>query len=244
MITKSPLEALAKQMKIKTRADKKVTQSISLDVKEQIKIPISVFSNQPLPREFYQQDTVTLAKALVGKILVRNIDNNQIRCRIVETEAYCGITDKACHSYNDRNTERTKWLYKEGGSCYVYVIYGLHYLLNITSGSADNPSAVLIRAVEPIDGLELVKQYRGLNKISTTGKELTNGPGKFCQAMNIDKTFNGHDITNAEKLYIVDDNKEQWDIEITKRINIDYAGDDKHKPWRFYIKKNIFVSVK
>jgi len=172
------------------------------------------------------------------------IEDTIIKCRIVETEAYYGVDDRASHAYGGRKTESNKWLYEEGGHCYIYSIHGLNYLLNITCGTKENPNAVLIRAGEPVEGIDIVKEYRKLPKLSTSGKELTNGPGKLSKGMKIDKSFNGHDLTTGHDLYITDDNHEKWDIQISKRINVDYAGEDKNKMWRFYIKKNIFVSVK
>jgi len=142
-------------------------------------------------------------------------------------------------------TERTSWLYQEGGHLYIYSIHGYNYLMNVIAGEKGIPNAVLIRATEPIEGLELIKKNRNLPKLSSSGKELTNGPGKLCKAMQIDKCFNGYDVVNGKELYIVEDSKEtKFEVHTTKRVNIDYAGEYVHKLWRFYILKNIYVSVK
>jgi len=197
-----------------------------------------------LERSFYKQNVVDLSKALLGKIVVRKTAEGVAKCRIVETEAYCGLIDKACHAYGGKKTDKTKWMYPEGGHVYVFSIYGNNYCLNITSGEEGDPSAVLIRATEPVDNLDLIKQWRGNPKTTSSGKELTNGPGKAGGAIKLDKSLNGFDLTTSDDIYLIEDNGEEIEVEISKRINIDYAGEDVDKPWRFYIKKNIFVSVK
>lgn len=179
-----------------------------------------------LGRDFYLNNAYNLAQNLLGKVLCIKKDGNITHYRIVETEAYGGATDKASHAYNYRFTNRTKPLYLVGGCLYVYLIYGMYYMLNITANVANNPEAVLIRALEPLD-----------NK-----KEQTNGPGKLCKVLNIDKSFNGLDLTISENIYIEDDGYRCPDIIATKRINIDYAMEDKDKLWRFYIKENPYVS--
>ena len=117
-------------------------------------------------------------------------------------------------------------------------------MVNITCGGESNPCAILIRSGEPLFGLDLIKKNRNLPKLSKSGKELTNGPGKLCKSMLIDKSLMGHDITKGEKLFIIKDNGEIWNIETTIRVNIDYAQDYINKPWRFFIKNNLYVSVK
>lgn len=191
--------------------------------------------------DFYQQDAVTLARQLIGKILVRKIDNSYINCRIVETEAYCGPEDKACHAYNNKRTNRTQVMFKNGGIVYIYMIYGMYYCLNIVANKEGKPEAVLIRAVEPLDNIDIIRKNR---KIKTNKNYLlTNGPGKLCSALKIDKTFNGYDLIKGGELFILSSNKE-YNIVETKRINIDYAQEYKDKLWRFYIKDNKFISKK
>ena len=197
-----------------------------------------------LPREFYKTDVVTLSRELIGKIIVRKYGDKVLKARIVEAEAYAGIPDKACHAYNGKKTERNKSMYLEGGHIYVYSIYGNNNCLNVTASKEGDPSATLIRAVEIIEGYDIAKANRNVKNLSKSGKELTNGPGKVCAAMNIDKTFNGVDVTQAGGLYIIDEDPKKYDIMTTKRINIDYAEEYVHKPWRFCMRGNLFVSVK
>ena len=198
---------------------------------------------QILPRSFYKRDIITVSRDLLGKILVREVGKKVIKAKIVEVEAYAGIEDKACHAYNARKTERNKAMYLEGGHVYVYSIHGNIQCLNITASKEGDPSAALIRAVEITEGRELAIKNRGSAKLSKTQKEIANGPGRLCQAMEIDKRFNGHDLTEGEKLYVVEDTT-KFEVLVTKRINIDKSEEYVHKPWRFCIKNNICISVK
>ncbi len=183
-----------------------------------------------LERDFYLQDAYNLAKSLLGKVLCIRKDNSLAKYRIVETEAYGGATDRACHAYNYRRTSRTETLYLIGGCVYVYFIYGMYHMLNITANKKDVPEAVLIRALEPLD--------------KTNNKSLTNGPGKLCKTLGIDKKYNELDLTESSDLYILDDGFISDDIIATKRINIDYAKEDKDRLWRFYLNNNPYVSKK
>ena len=210
-----------------------------------IKTETVVTKKPPLERAFYKKDIVQLSKDLLGKYFVREYDGKRIQAKIVETEAYAGKIDKACHAYGGKVTEKNKWMYREGGRLYVYSIYGNNYCLNVTSNEADDPSAVLIRAVEPVEGLEYVKENRKLPKLSKSGKELCNGPGKTGQALKIDKSWNECDLTKEDSgFYISEGDGEPFEMVTSTRINIDYAEEDKDNPWRFYIKGNPFVSVK
>jgi len=192
--------------------------------------------------KFYEQSALSVAKELLGKHLVRKIGRHRIITKIVETEAYCGPEDKACHAFDNRRTSRTETMFMPGGHAYIYLIYGLNHCLNIVTEKSDVPHAVLIRAVEPVEGLDLIKKNRPLIK---NIYDFTNGPGKLTKALNIDMNLNGYDIIKGTELYI-ENNPEISEISIvkTKRVNIDYAGEFKDKPWRFYIKDNPFVSKK
>ena len=195
-----------------------------------------------LEKDFYQQDALTVARELVGCYLHRKVEDSELVARVVETEAYLGPEDKASHAYNNKRTERTEIMFEPGGYVYVYLIYGLHHCFNIVCGPKDSPEAVFIRAVEPINGLETMKENRDIK--SSRIEELSNGPGKLTQALDIDKSFNGYDLIEGDRLYIREDNnKENLEIVADKRVNIDYAKEYKDKPWRFYIKGNSFVSV-
>lgn len=199
-----------------------------------------------LTREFYKRDTLLVAKELLGKYLVVNHGDDILKGRIVEVEAYMGTADKAAHSYSGKVTERTKVMYKEGGYAYVYLIYGMYYCMNVVSSVENLPEAILIRAIEPINKLDTMcinrygKSFKTLN--SYEKKNLTNGPGKLCKAMNITKELNGEDLC-GDKFYILEDEKEEVvEIISSKRIGIEYAEEAKDFLWRFYIKDNKFVS--
>ncbi len=192
-----------------------------------------------LDLSFYQKDAITLAQDLLGKLLIREIDGEKIMAKIVETEAYMGPEDKAAHSYNNKRTERTEVMFGRAGRAYIYLIYGKYYCLNIVAALENIPQAVLIRAVEPVKGVEIIKKNRPIK--SQKIQDLTNGPGKLCDALKIDKSFNGTDLVYENQLYILD-HPQNFKIQSSKRINIDYAQEYKDKLWRFYIKENSFVS--
>lgn len=199
-----------------------------------------------LNREFYSRDTETVAKELLGKILVHEVDGKRLAGKIVETEAYLGIKDKAAHSYGGRRTPRVEVMYGEAGFSYVFIIYGMYYCFNVVTQKEEIPEAVLIRALEPVENLDIIannrfkKDYNDLTK--TQIKSLTNGPGKLCDALKINKTLNGEDLCD-NRLYIVD-NDEEFNIITDKRIGIDYAEEAKDYLLRFYIENNKYVSVK
>ena len=206
-------------------------------------------------RDFFQQDAINLAKDILGKYLIREYDGIQIVSKIVETEAYMGVNDKAAHVYGDKKTDRTMPLYLDGGHIYVYLIYGMYYCLNISANKENIPECVLIRAIEPVKGIEEICENRykkNYSNLSTYQKKnISNGPGKLCMALNIDKSLNSKSILDNE-LYISDFYYEEgkkifadykFEIEIDKRINIDYAEEAKDYLWRFYIKYNKYVSV-
>jgi len=173
------------------------------------------------------------AKRLLGCVLERELDGTVVRCRIVETEAY-DQTDAASHSYKGR-TPRTDVMFGPAGYLYVYFTYGMHYCCNVVVGSEGEGAAVLIRAVEPLEGEEALQRRRP----GKTGKELTNGPAKTCQALGIDRQMNGHDLRQRPlRLVIVPPLKEE-DVVVTPRIGIKQAVD---VPWRFYSKDNPYVS--
>jgi len=204
-----------------------------------------------LPRKFYNQPTLKVAKLLLGKFLVRKIGKRKVVGKIVETEAYVGPKDLASHASRGK-TPRTEVMFGPPGHAYVYLIYGLNYCFNIVTERKDYPAAVLIRAVEPIEGIDLMYQHRksikrkkSIFNFSFLTFNLTNGPGKLCQAFKIDKKLNNADLT-GNILWVEDRGIKisPKDIVATKRIGVDYAKEYKDKPWRFYIKGNKFVSKK
>lgn len=174
-----------------------------------------------------------VAPRLLGCILERQIDNQVLRVRIVETEAY-DQTDVASHSYNGE-TPRTKVMFGEAGHLYVYFTYGMHYCCNIVVGPSGHGAAVLIRAVEPLAGESIMStNRRGLN-----GKELTNGPAKLCQALQINNLLNGHSLHKLPLRLIPQPELSSKAIVQTKRIGISQG---KERPWRFYVRDNPYVS--
>jgi len=195
-----------------------------------------------LGESFYQKDTITIARELLGKILVHESKEGTTIGRIVEIEAYRGPEDHGAHSSGGRRTARNEVMYGQKGHAYVYFIYGLYYCFNITAGNVHGkPEAVLIRALEPVTGEEIMSKRRG-QQVKVTN--LTNGPSKLCMAMSISKAQNKTDLT-APPLYIKDSpTVSQYDIVETTRVGVDYSGEWKNMPWRFYIRDNRFVSVK
>lgn len=200
--------------------------------------------NQSLKRSFFIQDAVSLAQALLGKVLVRNINGQIIKARIVETEAYMGATDKACHSYGHKKTKRTLPMYDLGGTTYVYLIYGMYYCFNIIANKKDNPQAVLIRAVEIIAGHEVLEHTLSASAFRKPKHQQTNGPGKLCAALKIDFNLNHLSLQDNPEISLIDDGYQlhRDDIIATKRINIDYAQEDKDQLWRFHLKDSRFIS--
>ncbi len=200
-----------------------------------------------LDREFYNRDSLIVAKELLGKVLVHEIAGQKISAKIVETEAYMGIEDKAAHSYGGKRTPRVEVMYGGPGFSYVFIIYGMYYCFNIVTREEGVPQAVLIRAAEPIGGLELMaqnrfdKSYKQLNEKEIIG--LTNGPGKLCRALLIDKGLNEEDLCGS-RLYIEEGENETFSTVSTKRVGVDYAEEAKDYPWRFYIEHNNYVSVR
>lgn len=195
-----------------------------------------------LGRSFFLKPTVEVAKSLLGKVLVR-VDGAQKRRAgiVVETEAYLGIKDKASHSYGGKVTSRNQAEYLIGGCIYIYLCYGMYWQLNITTREQGNPECVLIRALEPVEGIEKMKEARRTEKVVN----LTNGPGKLCQALELDRSFYGLDVCHSDLIYFLPgtDYSDQ-EIVVTKRIGIDYAEEWKDKSLRFYLKDNRFVSRK
>jgi DNA-3-methyladenine glycosylase len=199
-------------------------------------------------KEFYKQGALTLAKELLGKVVVRTVDNVILKAKIVETEAYIGEIDKASHAYNGRRTERTEPLFREGGIAYVYFIYGKYYCFNVISGLENKGEGVLIRALEPLNEFDYLAQKRfneDYDKLTEAKKKaLTNGPSKLCIAYSIDKSENYMKLYEKGDFYIEEGEKKKLEIIETKRIGIDYAEEAIDFPWRFYIKDNKFISKK
>jgi len=196
-----------------------------------------------LKRDFYERDTLTVAKELLGKYLVHNSTEGTTIGKIVETEAYIGPSDPGSHAYKGLRSKRTEVQFGPGGYAYIYQIYGNYFCFNVVTQKIGMPEVVLIRAVEPIKGIELMAKRRKVSEITMKNLiNLTNGPSKLCTAMGIDKSLYGVDLCGG-KLFIASSNpKADFEIVSTPRINIDYAGEAKNYLWRFLIKNNKFVS--
>lgn len=193
-----------------------------------------------LNEEFYQgRSVVQIARNLLGKGLFTRIGKMTTGGVIVETEAY-SWKERGCHAYDARKTERNSIMFEAGGHAYVYLCYGIHNLFNVVTNLHGVADAVLIRAVEPLEGIEEMKKRRGLLK---NPFHLTSGPGKLSRALGIDRSFNGKSLLNDE-VWIEDLGKKiaKTDIDASPRIGIDYAGEDALLPWRFTIKNNRWVS--
>lgn len=183
-----------------------------------------------IPRAFYQHhDVVQLAQSLLGKYLLTEFDGIVTGGPIVETEAYKGIEDRACHAYGGRRTKRTEVMFWEGGVAYVYLIYGLHAMFNIVTYTEGHPHAILIRALKPEIGIEAMLSRRGKQVLDKT---LTSGPGSLAQALNITTQLTGTPL-DAPPIWLEERGIQVQEITATPRIGVDYAGDDALLPWRF-----------
>jgi len=192
-----------------------------------------------LPQSFYvREDVVQVAKDLLGKVIVTKIDGVTTSGMITETEAYAGVTDKASHAYGNRRTNRTEIMYAQGGVAYVYLCYGIHHLFNVVTNVQDMPHAVLIRAVEPVKGIDTMLQRRKKQKIAP---QLTSGPGAMSMALGIHKSHTGLSLSNGI-ITLHDDGVVVKDIVSTTRIGVDYAKEDALLPYRFYMAGNKFIS--
>jgi DNA-3-methyladenine glycosylase len=200
----------------------------------------STAQREKLPRQFYLRDTREVARDLLGKELVRESPEGVTSGIIVETEAYLGIDDRASHAFGGRASRRTAVMYEEGGRAYTYLIYGMYWCLNLTTREQGVPEAVLIRALEPVAGIDLMRQRR-----QTAGKraaDLAGGPGKLCRALAIDGSLYGEDL-GGSRLYVREGIAVPPDmISSSPRVNIAYAGEAVHHEWRYFIKGNPAVS--
>lgn len=193
---------------------------------------------------FLDQDVVKMAKFLIGKKIITHIDGVRISGIITETEAYRAPEDKGSHAYNNKRTERTQTFYMEGGHLYVYLCNGVHALTNIITGPEDVPHAVLLRAIEPIDGVEIMMQRRGKSDFNKT---LTSGPGSLSVALGLNLAFNAYHFVedpNQVSIEYADQNIHDNQIVTTTRIGLESAGEWANMPWRFYLKDTKWVSKK
>jgi len=196
-----------------------------------------------LGSEFYnRKDVAKIAKELLGKILVTNWDGVVTSGRIVECEAYAGVIDKASHASGGRRTRRNEVMYGDGGYAYVYLCYGIHHLFNLVTNSREVPHAILIRALDPIEGIQEMLLRTSKKKLDDT---LTRGPGNVSKALGIFTTHSGLSLT-SDQIFIADDGVtfSKKEIAASPRIGVDYAGEDALLLYRFYVKGNPYVSGK
>ena len=197
-----------------------------------------------LPQSFYTRpDALAIARELLGKRLVVPAPSGErVSGRIVETEAYMGPEDRASHAYANRRTLRTETMFAKGGRAYVYFIYGMYYQFNVVTNEAETPHAVLVRGLEPEEGLEWMRRRRHGVRLD---RDLTNGPGKLCIALGLDRSFNNADL-RGRRVWIEDAGARIRPREIAEgaRIGIDYAAEFAAVPWRFWVRDNPYVSRK
>src|SRR5437870_4197647 len=190
-----------------------------------------------LPRSFYSRSTLEVASDLLGKVLVRRLGRRNLAGKIVETEAYVGPHDLACHA-SKGHTPRTSVMFGPPGFAYVYMIYGFYFCLNVVTEPLGYPAAVLIRAVEPLENVDLMRRLRNNPGHATN---IASGPGKLCMAMSIDKQLNGADLLGTT-IWIEDRKLDPGPILTSPRVGVDYAGEYRDKPWRFFLNGNPHVS--
>lgn len=192
------------------------------------------------PDYYLNDDVVAVAKDLLGKVLYTQINGEITSGIIVETEAYFGIKDKASHAYGGRRTNRTEVMFGEGGKAYVYLCYGIHYLFNVITSVKNDPHAVLIRAIEPLDGKEIIEERRNM---PFTKAAISSGPGSAAKALGINLSFNTKDL-NGSEIWIEDHQITYAEDEIAAgpRVGIAYAKEHALLPWRFFVKGNKYVS--
>ena len=196
-----------------------------------------------LERSFYDRpDVSVIARELLGKILVTRFNGEVTSGRIVETEAYNGAVDRASHAYNNRRTNRTEVMFGKPGTAYVYLCYGIHHLFNVVTNREGTPHAILIRAVDPLQGTDIMQ---GRTRKKVLDNTLTRGPGNVSKALGIFTYHSGLDLVDSE-IRIVDDGfgYKKKEIAVTTRIGVDYAGPDALLPYRYIVKENPYVSGK
>ena len=194
-----------------------------------------------LALSYYQnRDVLFLARDLLGKVLFTQIDGTVTAGIIVETEAYSGVTDKASHAYGGRRTNRTEILYHEGGVSYVYLCYGIHYFFNVVTSIRDEPFGILVRALQPLIGTDIMERRRNM---AVSKVAISSGPGSAAKALGINAILNKKSLDGCE--IWIEDHQTQFaeeEIVATRRIGIDYAGEHALLPWRFFIRGNKYVS--
>jgi DNA-3-methyladenine glycosylase len=201
-------------------------------------VPPPAHGFRPLPASFYEGRVLDVARAMIGKVLVHEAEDGTLAGRVVECEAYRGPEDLAAHSALGRRTRRTEVMFGPPGHAYMFLLYGMHWAFNVVVGPEGHPHAVLVRAIEPVLGVERMAARRG---VPANRVQLTNGPGKLCAALGLDAHAYGLDLAGRE-LYLAEGDR-RGSVGRSARINVDYAGPWAKKPWRFYERGNRYVSV-
>jgi len=198
-----------------------------------------------LPEEFYlRTDVVQVARALLGKVLVTQFEGVRTAGLITEVEAYRAPDDRACHAWNNRRTNRTEVMFRQGGTAYIYLCYGIHHLFNVVTGPEGMAHAILVRAVEPLEGIEIMRERR---KVPSPGPRLTTGPGALSQALGLTTAWTGQSLLLPDTpVWIEDHGRIIADVHIAAgpRIGVDYAGECAAWEWRFWLRDSTFVSRK
>lgn len=198
--------------------------------------------SKTLPASFYRRDNVVrISRELIGKVLCTRIGEAPVTAgMIVETEAYCGRNDKACHANDGLRTRRTETMYRAGGIAYIYLCYGIHHLFNVVTNAEERADAVLIRAIDPVQGHETIARRRGMDSSSPA---LTSGPGRLTQALGITTALDGAELTGPP-IWIEDSRRpiNPAHIASSERIGVEYAGDHARRLWRFTLEGNPWVS--
>lgn len=205
--------------------------------------PLDSTIGEILPFDFYQQnDVVLMAQKLLGKVLVSDIQGDRTSGIIVETEAYRGEDDRASHAYLLKRTPRTETMFLAGGHAYIYLCYGMHHLFNVVVGQENKPNAILIRGLEPLEGVEIMLKRRKMDKLKP---KISACPACLSQALGLHRNFNGQVLWEKNGIWLEDRGLEIAPPQIlaTTRIGVNYAGEDAKRPWRFLVKDNPFVSA-
>ena len=206
-------------------------------------LPPPPSSLERLKRTFCQRDTVTVARGLLGQLIVRQLaDGSRVSGLIVETEAYLGPEDRAAHTYNHHRSPRNESMWQDAATAYVYFTYGMHHCMNVVTGDEKTPQAVLIRALQPVDNHEAMRQHRSKAKRDT---DLCSGPAKLCQALAIDRDLDGIDLSTSRQLWLEQARRRvlpSAEIAVGPRVGIASSGDWRDKPLRFAVRNNPHVS--
>jgi DNA-3-methyladenine glycosylase len=192
----------------------------------------------PLPRDFYLRPTLRVARDLLGCLLVHDGGEGATAGIIVEVEAYCGTRDRGCHTYGGRRTPRNEVMWGPGGHAYIYFTYGMHFCLNAVTREAGRPEAVLVRALEPVFGIDGMRRRR----VGVDDRRLASGPGNVCRAMGIDRAANGFDLVSSSLRIVPGEPPAASRISRSARIGIAYAGEYAGRPWRFFVTGHPSVS--